>query len=39
MGKKEKKVKEEVIKKDYSKIDKKIDKLKKIIKILEAKKK
>ena len=39
MGKKEKKVKEEVIKKDYSKIDKKIDKLKEIIKILEAKKK
>jgi|TARA_B110000438_G_scaffold294294_1_gene335496 hypothetical protein len=39
MGKKEKKVKEEVIKKDYSKIDKKIDKLKQIIKILEAKKK
>jgi hypothetical protein len=40
MGKKEKKVKEEeVIKKDYSKIDKKISKLKEIIKVLEAKKK
>mgnify|MGYP003668449460 FL=1 len=39
MGKKEKKVKEEVIKKDYSKIDKKIGKLKEIIKVLEAKKK
>ena len=39
MGKKEKEVKKEVIKKDYSKIDKKISKLKEIIKILEAKKK
>ena len=36
MGKKEKKVEE---KKDYSKIDKKIDALKSIIKVLEAKKK
>ena len=34
MGKKEKEVK-----KDYSKIDKKISKLKEIIKVLEAKKK
>ena len=39
MGKKEKEVKKEVIKKDYSRIDKKIKKLKEIIKILEAKKK
>ncbi len=36
MGKKEKK---EEVKKDYSKIDKKIDYLKSIIKILESKKK
>jgi hypothetical protein len=39
MGKKEKEVKEEVIKKDYSSIDKKISKLKELIKVLEAKKK
>ena len=39
MGKKEKEIKEEVIKKDYSKIDKKIDKLKELIKVLETKKK
>ena len=38
MGKKEKKVKEEV-KKDYSSIDKKISKLKDFIKTLESKKK
>ena len=38
MGKKEKEVKEEV-KKDYSSIDKKISKLKDLIKVLEAKKK
>jgi hypothetical protein len=36
MGKKEKKVE---VKKDYSKIDKKISKLKDLIKALEAKKK
>ncbi len=36
MGKKEKK---EIVKKDYSKIDKKIEYLKSIIKVLEDKKK
>ena len=36
MGKKEKKIE---VKKDYSKIDKEISKLKEIIKVLEAKKK
>jgi len=39
MGKKEKEIKEEVVKKDYSSIDKKINKLKDLIKALEAKKK
>ena len=37
MAKKEKK--EEVVKKDYSSIDKKISKLKELIKVLESKKK
>ena len=39
MGKKEKEVKEEKSVKDYSYIDKKIDALKEIIKVLETQKK
>jgi len=39
MGKKEKEVKEEKSVKDYSHIDKKINYLKEIIKVLESKKK
>jgi len=38
MGKKVKEIKEEVVKKDYSRIDKKIEALKAIIKVLESKK-